>query len=386
MRTHVRVDLGRIAANCAAVQSACPENFALMAVVKANAYGHGAAAVSRALADAGCGRFGVSSLEEGADLREKGIAGEIFVLGGVLNHEAEEAARLRLTPMLHARETYEAWRTAAERSRQSLPCHLHVETGMNRLGLGLEEAEAIAREVAAHGRLRLEGVCTHLASAEDFDDRQSGEQIGRFRALIEKLAAVGIEPRWRHFANSAGLAWREMEGATMARPGLALYGCLSGAVGAAPAMRFEVQPALEWRAAVLAVKEVPAGGRVGYSGTFTAERPLRTAVLGVGYGDGYRRELSGRGRVWLAGGYRRIVGRVSMDLTIVDVTDAPGVKAGDEAVVLGADVTAREIAELCGTIPYEILCGISARVERVYELAAPAWESATPTPGGQKAE
>jgi alanine racemase len=152
----------------------------------------------------------------------------------------------------------------------------------------------------------------------------------------------------------------------MARPGLALYGCSTGCVGAAPAMRFQVRPALEWRAAVLAVKDVAAGGRIGYNGAFRAQRPLRTAVLGAGYGDGYRRELSGRGRVWLGGGYRPILGRVSMDLTVVDVTDAPAVRPGDEAVLLGAEVPAAELAELCGTIPYEILCGISARAPRVY--------------------
>ena len=366
MRTHVRVDLARIAANYAAVRSACPQDFELMAVVKANAYGHGALRVAQALAAAGCARFGVSSLDEGADLRKGGLAGEIFVLSGVLPHEADEAARLELTPMLHSREAYEAWRAAAERSAKKLPCHLHVETGMNRLGMGVDEAESLAREVAGDGRLRLEGVCTHLASADDFEDPQSGEQIECFGALVRKLAAAGAAPQWRHFANSAGLAWRELEGATMARPGLALYGCMSGAAGPAPAMRYEVEPALEWRAAVLAVKDVPAGGRIGYGGTFTAERPLRTAVLGVGYGDGYRRELSGRGRVWLGGGYRRILGRVSMDLTVVDVTGAPQVKPGDEAVVLGAEVTAQELAQLCGTIPYEILCGISARAPRVY--------------------
>ncbi len=365
MRTHVRVDLRQIATNYAAVLSACPASFELMAVVKANAYGHGSAPVARALADVGCQRFGVSSLREGADLRENGVAGEIFALSGVLPHEADEAARLGLTPMLHSRDAYAAWRAAAGRGAMALPCHLHVETGMNRLGLGTEEAEAIAREIDGADELRLEGVCTHLASAEDFDDPQSCAQLERFQELLSRLSAAGIEPRWKHFANSAGLAWRDLDDATMGRPGLALFGCLNGAAGS-PAMRFEVEPALEWRAAVLAVKEVPTGARIGYSGTFTAESPLRTAVLGVGYGDGYRRELSSRGRVWLAGGYRPILGRVSMDLTVVDVTAAPGVKVGDEAVVLGAEVTAREIAELCGTIPYEILCGISARAPRVY--------------------
>ena len=367
MRTHVRVDLRRIAANYAAVRSACPTRFELMAVVKANAYGHGALQVARALAEAGCRRFGVSSLEEGADLRENGIEGEIFALSGVLPHEADDAARLGLTPILHSRETYLAWRAAAERLGRPLDCHLHVETGMNRLGLELEGAEALAKEAAGDRRLELAGVCTHLASAEDFGDAQSAEQIERFQVLLAKLGALGIEPPWRHFANSAGLAWRDMAGTTLGRPGLALYGCVGAPIGDAPAMRFAVEPALEWRAAVLAVKDVPEGGRIGYSGTFTAEAPLRTATLGVGYGDGYRRELSGRGRVWLDNGYRRILGRVSMDLTVVDVTDAPGVKAGDEAVVLGAEVTAGEIAELCGTIPYEVLCGISARAPRVYE-------------------
>ncbi|MCB1020854.1 MAG: alanine racemase, partial [Acidobacteria bacterium] len=359
-------DLRQIAANFKAVQAACPPDFELMGVVKANAYGHGAVPVSEALERAGCRAFGVASMDEGAVLREAGIAGDVFVLSGVLPSESREAAALGLTPMLGSREAYAAWREAALALGRALPCHLHVETGMNRLGLQPAEADAIAQQIVADPALTLEGICTHLASAEDFDDAQAPRQMEAFLSLLAGLERRGIRPKRRHLANSGGLAWRTLSGATMARPGLAIYGYLSAPVGGAPAARFEVRPALEWRAAVLAVKDVPAGDRIGYNGAFTAERPMRTAVLGVGYGDGYRRELSGRGRVWLAGGYRPILGRVSMDLTAVDITGAPPVHPGDEAIVLGAQVPAAELAALCGTIPYEILTGIAARAPRLY--------------------
>ncbi|MEZ5364407.1 MAG: alanine racemase [Bryobacterales bacterium] len=366
LRTHVRVDLRQIAANFAAVQAACPPDFELMGVVKANAYGHGAVPVSQTLERAGCRAFGVASMDEGGVLREAGIAGEIFVLSGVLPSESCAAAELGLTPMLCSREAYAAWRDAALALGRPLPCHLHVETGMNRLGLHPGEAAAIASEIAQDPTLTLEGVCTHLASAEDFEDTQTPRQMETFSALLADLEQRGIRPKRRHVANSGGLAWRGLAGATMARPGLAIYGYLSAPVGGAPPARFEVRPALEWRAAVLAVKEVPP--RANASATTAPSPPnapcgppssaWATATATAA--------SSGCGRVWLAGGHRPILGRISMDLTAVDITDAPPVQPGDEAIVLGAQVPAAELAALCNTIPYEILTGIAARAPRIY--------------------
>jgi len=366
MRTHVRVDLSRIAENYRRLRAACPPGGDVLAVVKANAYGHGAVGVARRLEAVGCERFGVACLSEAAELRDAGVQGEIVVLSGFLPGEESEFVARRLTPLLHADYQVARW---IEQGRQSadapLPCHLKVNTGMNRLGVSPAEALSVCRTLAGASGVSLEGISTHLASAEDFEDPAGAEQVAKFRAVLEALDEAGIErPRWTHFQNSAGLAYRAGDG-NLARCGLALYGVLPEAVGVSPEPRVEVQPALEWRARVAAIQQIAEGDRVGYSGVFTAPRPMRIASLTVGYGDGYRRELWQGGRVLLHGRERPVVGRISMDVTMVDVSGCDQVRPGDEAIVLGAGITAQELARRCGTIAYEILGGIAARVARV---------------------
>ncbi len=339
----------------------------MLAVLKANAYGHGAVLTARALELAGCGRFAVACLSEAVELRVAGVAGEIVVLGGFLPGEEPEFVAQRLTPMLHAPFQVAAWvEVGGHGEKGPLPCHLKVNTGMNRLGVNLSEAAGLCRALSEAPGVRLEGIATHLASAEDFEDPVAERQLARFQELVSSLEAGGIpRPRWTHFANSAGLAYRPPAG-NLARCGLTLYGWQPRPVGPAPAPRFDVSPALEWRAKVLAVNEIGAGARVGYSGRFTASRPMRVAALGVGYGDGFRRELSQGGRVRLHGRDCPVVGLVSMDLTMADVSACDRVEPGDEAVVLGDGIAVHELAERCGTIAYEILCGVSARVPRIF--------------------
>lgn len=372
MRTHVRVHLSRIAQNYHNLRSACAPGAEVLAIVKANAYGHGAVEVVRALEVAGCARFAVACLAEGVELRSAGIQSEIVVLEGFLPGEEDELVRQRLTPVLHARYQVERWTDLGKGAQDvPLPCHLKVNTGMNRLGVSLGDAAALAGELQEAPGVELQGVATHLASAEDFEDPAATQQIERFQQLLSELDRAGLPRlRWTHFANSAGLAYRQAGGAlrqfNLTRTGLALYGWLPPVVGAHPRSEVEVEPALEWRARVLSVQRIRPGDRVGYGGDYTAHRPTTIAAIGAGYGDGYRRDLSNRARIRLHGRDCPVVGRVSMDLTTVDVSDCIEAAPGDEAILLGDGVTAHELADHCGTIAYEILCGIAARVPRVF--------------------
>jgi alanine racemase len=364
MRNSVRVDLGRIAANYRAIQAACPQGAEVLAVVKDDAYGHGAVPVSHALAAQGCRRFAVASLEEAAALREAGICGEIIALGGFFAGQEQDAAELEITPAVHTAEALERWSRQGANLGRKLPCHLKFDSGMTRLGLPADAAATLAL-LARHPGVEVRGMATQLASSEDFHGAHSSEQLRRFLGLRDQLAAGGLKPPFVHYANSAAVAYGDLSESNLVRCGLALYGYVNPAPGGALS-RLDLKPALEWRSKVLAVREVPAGSRLGYGGTFTAPGPMRIAALAVGYGDGYPRALSGKGIVVIQGCRRPVVGKISMDITLIDVTSEPAVTLLDEAILIGDDVSAAELAGLCDTIPYEILSRISPRAERRY--------------------
>lgn len=364
MRNSVRVDLGRIAANYRAIQAACPQGVEVLAVVKDDAYGHGAVPVAHALAAEGCRRFAVASLEEAALLREAGICGEIIALGGFFAGQERDAAEMEITPAVHTAEALERWSRQGADLGRKLPCHLKFDTGMTRLGLPADAAATLGL-LALYNGVEVRGMATQLASSEDFGGAHSTEQLQRFFDLRQRLAAGGLVPPFVHYANSAAVAYGDLAQGNLVRCGLALYGYVNPAPGGQPS-RLDLKPALEWRSKILAVREVPAGSRLGYGGTFTAPEPMRIAALSVGYGDGYPRALSGKGIVVVQGRRRPVVGKISMDITLIDVTSAPAVSPADEATLIGDDVTAAELAGICDTIPYEILSRISPRAERRY--------------------
>ncbi|MDA1236415.1 MAG: alanine racemase [Acidobacteria bacterium] len=364
MRNYVRVDLGRIAANYRAIQAACPERSEVLAVVKDDAYGHGAIPVAHALAAQGCRRFAVASLEEAAALREAGICVEIVALGGFFAGQEREAAELEITPAIHTAEALERWSKQGVELGRKLPCHLKFDTGMTRLGLPADAA-ATLELLAQNTGLEVRGIATHLASSEDFHGAHSSEQLQRFFDLRDSLAASGLQPPFVHYGNSAAVAYGDLSQGNLVRCGLALYGYVNPAPGGEPS-RLDLQPALEWRCNILAVREVPAGARLGYGGGFVAPTTMRIAALSVGYGDGYSRALSDKGMVVVQGRKRPVVGKVSMDITLIDATSNPAVSSADEAILIGDGVTAAELALLCDTIPYEILSRISPRAERRY--------------------
>lgn len=362
MRCWVEVSRARIAANFRAVVDLVGPEVEVMPVVKAEGYGHGAAEVSRVLEAQGARWLAVSNVEEGVALRQAGIRSRILVMADVPPYERVGLAEFGLTPVIHSLEDLRALPPA-------FPYHLKLDTGLSRMGTRAAP-EAIVEAVRG-APARLEGLMTHIASASDFSSRQTEAQIARFLEVRRAVEAAGLAPTYFHLAGSAAIGYyRPGAWQNMVRPGLAIYGYVSPPRGDAPRLALEVKPALAWKAAVLAVRDVPAGALVGYGGLFRAERPMRIAVLAAGYADGYPHQLSNRGHVILHGRLARLLGAVSMDLLTVDATEAPEVKPGDAASLVGSDgdasLTAEDLAQRAGVISYSVLCGITARVRRTY--------------------
>jgi alanine racemase len=360
MRSWVEISLGTIRANFRAVRALAGDAAEIMPVVKADAYRHGAAEVSRALEDEGAPWLAVANVEEGVALREAGIRARILVMADFLPAEREALVRMNLTPVIHSLEDIPLARG---------PYHLKIDTGMGRLGTRAAPEE-IVRAVAA-GHAPLEGLMTHFASAGNYAAPQTAEQIARFEKVLAALRAAHLNPRYVHSAASIPVAYRRREAwGNLLRPGHAIYGYVSSARGPAPAAALRVKPALTWKARVLAVKDLEAGALVGYGGIHRAERPMRIAVLAAGYADGIPHRLGNRGSVIAGGKLAPMVGAVSMDLTTIDVTGISGISAGDSVMLLGSEggvsIDAQQIAKIAGTISYSVLCGISARVKRLF--------------------
>lgn len=371
--TRAEVDLAAARANFALAQRLA-EGRQVIAVVKADAYGHGAARVAGALSEAGCERFAVLSVEEGLALRASGLEGSILVLGGV--HEgADLAVEGRLTPVIHHRGHLEALAAAARRAGRTLPVHVEVDTGMRRMGVAPEEADALLADVARADGLDLEGAYTHFARGDEPDPAPTLEQIARFREVLAAARARGAVPRLVHCAHSGGLlgggpVFDALPEMNAVRPGLMLYG-----VAPAAHLAADLRPVMSFRTAVDHLRPLRPGDAVGYSALFRAERATRVATLAAGYADGVPVSASNRSCVLIAGQRLPIVGRVSMDFIGVDVGDAP-VALGDEATLFGEApegapgperrLPVEEAAEAAGTIAYELLVRVGGRVPRVY--------------------
>ena len=337
----------------------------IMGVVKANAYGHGAVEVAHVLAAEGAKWLAVSSVDEGIALRRSGINCRVLVMAGIMSWEHDAMREFRLTPVAHSLDDL-------RRFDEGLPIdvHLKIDTGMHRMGTNRTVAQ-IAETISGLRNVRVEGLLSHFASAADFTSAQTAEQILEFNGLWEGLARLGVRPPLMHFASTNAIAYpRQDAWLSLVRPGHAIYGYVSPARGSAPPPSIVVKPALSWRTRIITVKDIPAGSRVGYGGSFTAPSPMRLAVLAAGYADGVPHRLSNKGKVIAGGRLAPIIGTVSMDLTTIDITQSPGLEPGDEVTLLGREgdvsLDAQQIARAAGTISYNVLCGISARVKRFY--------------------
>jgi alanine racemase len=348
----------------------------ICAVVKAYAYGHGAVECAQALEQEGATWMGVTSLDEAIPLREEGIESRILLMTGFWRGEEEEIVRLGLTPTVWEVGHIELLERAAVRVGVSQHAiHLKLDSGMGRLGAAPEELPQVCDALKSSPHLKVEGFSTHIASSEVLDAPSVGEQLKVFKDARRTLREYGFDPPLVHAANTSALISHHESWNTMVRPGLALYGYYlpferAGRTVSGSGLRLSVKPVLTWKTRILSLRPMRAGQALGYGGTYVTKAPSRIAVLPVGYADGLNRGLSSGGRVIVREHYAPIVGRISMDLTLVDVTGIPGVNVADEVVLLGSSdsltLDAREHADLAHTIPYEILCAISKRVPRRY--------------------
>jgi alanine racemase len=345
----------------------------VMAVVKADAYGHGAVAAARCLAGCGVDWFGVATVEEAVELRQAGIEQPVLLLGGLYMSDPADLIEYRLTPSVSATARLDTYAECARRHQKPIDFHLKVDTGMGRLGLPPDRLESFLERYQELEGLRLQGIFTHLASAEDLVACQTEEQRTRFQAGLKRLPWFDVEPDWVHVSNSAALLARHDFPENLVRIGALLYGyCLPLICppGREPVGLPQFEPILTFKSRVVYLKDVPSGTPLSYGAAFHTRRPTRIATVPVGYADGLSRGLSNRGRTLVNGHCARIVGNISMDLTLLDVTDIPGVVVGDEAVLIGQSdhysITASEMAELLNTVPYEITCSIGKRVPRIY--------------------
>ena len=372
-RTWAEVSLSALGKNFHAVQAHVGEGVTICAVVKADGYGHGAVECALALEAEGAPWLGVTDAAEGRALRSAGIYTRILLMTGIWKGEEDGIVSHNLTPTVWETWHVERMEKAAKKQQVNLPVHLKVDTGMNRLGATVEALPQLCVKLAACQHLHLEGVSTHFASAEVLDAEDAPRQTKVFEEALAVLAAHGLNPPLVHMGNSAAVSARPDTWKTMVRPGILLYGYSLPVVRGGQVVaeqKLPLTPVLTWKTRVLTVKDVAAGQAVGYMGSYITKERSRIAVLPVGYADGYPRLLSNRARVIVRGEYAPVVGRVSMDLTTVDVGHIPGVAVGDEVILIGANngksVDAVELAQLGETVPYEILCGISQRVPRVY--------------------
>jgi alanine racemase len=370
-RSWVEISLSQIAENFKAVRNVVGPEVEVMPVVKADAYRHGAIEVSRVLTREGARWLAVSNVEEGAALRDSGIGCRILVMADFLPFERPTLLDYNLTPVIHQLEDIEDWNRLAQSRGVRPPYHLKIDSGMGRLGTRRSASE-IREAIQNAPHVQMEGLMTHFASAADYAGTQTDDQMRTFEALCQELAGQRISPEYLHESSSIPVAYgRRAAWKKMVRPGHAIYGYVSPvSQGTAPPQVLKVKPALTWKAAILAVKDIPAGARVGYGGMFRAPQPMKIAVLAAGYADGIPHRLSNRGKVIAGGKAAAILGAVSMDLTTIDITASPQLKVGDPVILLGSDggvsIDAQEMAKTAGTISYSVLCGISARVKRVY--------------------
>lgn len=366
--TRAHIDLDAVATNVRALRGALPATAKLVAVVKANGYGHGANWVGRAALDAGAAMLGVATVGEGRALRTFGIVEPIVVLGSIEPGEVGAACALGLELTLGDDRLLDAVQREARRITNVPPIavHLKVDTGLRRYGATTAEAPDLAKRITADPRLRFAGICTHFASADEPAEPFTALQWQRFCHMIDELAASGIPLPPRHVANSAAILTGQGTDCELARAGIALYGAQpSNDVPLLPGMR----PAMRIESRIARIVPLAPGDTVGYNRTFTARRAMRGALVPLGYADGYRRSLSGRAWMGIAGRRASVLGRVSMDQVVVEVPDGVHAEPGDIVHVMGGEgaPSIPEMAALMETNVYEVLVGMRWRIPRIYE-------------------
>jgi len=365
--TYASINLAALKHNLLQIQGHLAGDCQILAVVKANAYGHGAAEISRALVQQGISRLAVASINEGIALREAGVTADIIVMVELFDEHVQELLTYRLTPVVTESRLLPILAKAAEAHKVSFPIHIKVDTGMGRLGFPPEDLASLFDALSSWKSLRVEGFMTHLANSDGTDPSHTERQLQNFRGMLNQIAQRGLTIPFVHVANSAAIIRFPLAHFSMVRPGIMLYGyhTLPNSV-LCPILK----PVLSLRSTVIQVRTIHPGDSISYNRTFVATRKSQIAVLPIGYADGYSRRLSNNGSVLIRGRRAPIVGIVCMDTTMVDVTDIGPVRTGEEVTLIGSQgqeaIGADDIATWTGTIPYEVLCAIGPRVPRLY--------------------
>jgi len=369
--TIAEIDLAALRHNYYQVKKAVPAGSGLLAVVKADAYGHGFMDISRELEALGVTAFGVAFLAEGIQLRKSGIDRPILLLGGIYPGQEKKCVGFNISTAVFSLDQARVLDDVARKLYRKAKIHLKVDTGMGRLGIRHEEAAAFFRELKGLKNLELEGIFSHFASADELDDEGSGytaRQTEIFAAVLQEGTRQGFSPTFVHIANSAAAFSRDFPFCNLARPGIVLYGALPSADFQG---KIDVKPVMRLKSRVAMLKWVEPGTSISYARRYVAGKKTLVASVPVGYADGYCRALTNKGEALVRGQRARVAGTVCMDWIMLDVTDIAGVAVGDEVTLLGCDnqgncIHAEELAAWSGTIAYEIFCGISKRVPRVY--------------------
>ncbi|MDI6756276.1 MAG: alanine racemase [Thermodesulfobacteriota bacterium] len=365
--TYAQIDLAAIRHNMRQIRATVSPSTFIMAVVKANAYGHGAVKISAAALSAGANGLGVAIPEEGAELRESGFKVPIFVVGLTLPEQVQLFLDYDLVATISTLEMARALAEAARRVRRKAQVLVKIDTGMGRIGIRPEQALSFFQELLTLPELEIQGVFTHLAKADSWDKTQAHHQLDQFLVAVNRLTAAGIVLSWISAANSATIIDLPRGYFNMVRPGIILYGLPPSST---MHRSLDLSPAMQFKTKIVFIKQVQAGTPIGYGGTYTTSKETFIATLPVGYADGYSRDLSNRASVLIGGRRCPVVGRVCMDQIMVDLGLSSDAQIGDEVVLFGRqgdeEITVTELADLAGTINYELVCAISGRVPRVY--------------------
>ena len=369
--TVAEINLAALRHNYSVIAQRVPKGCGILAVVKADAYGHGFMDVAMELEALGVTAYGVAFLAEGIQLRKSGIDSPILILGGIYPGQERKTVGFNLSTAVFTLDQAVALNDAAGRLYRKAKIHLKVDTGMGRLGIPHREAGAFFRALKGLPHLELEGIFSHFASADELDEagrRYTGEQVASFQGALAAAREEGFSPRYLHIANSAAALVLELSFCNLIRPGITLYGVLPSADFQGMA---DLQPVMRLKSVVAMLKSVEPGTSISYGRHYTAGERRQIASVPIGYADGYCRSLTNRGEALVRGKRARVAGTVCMDWIMLDVTGIEGVAVGDQVTLLGPDpmgdcISAEELASAAGTIPYEIFCGISKRVPRIY--------------------
>lgn len=366
--TWAEINLANLATNFNVIRQRVGPDVTAMAILKANAYGHGAVECARTLSREGASWFGVAMPEEAIELRDAGITIPILSLGGFWSGQVSQCIQQKITPVVYRVEMAQALNQAAKGAGLVADVHLKVDTGMGRLGVRFDHLAEFVSALEPLKNIRVDGLLTHFAAADDAACRPlTQSQIKRFDDAVSLVRNRGHHPTYLHLSNSAGVFGHRPAWGNMVRPGGALYGLWRDVLPISVSDP-QLLPVMSLRSAIMLLKWVPQGETIGYGCTFEASRPSLIATLPIGYHDGYMRGLSNRSHVIVRGKFAPVVGRVSMDFTLVDVTNVEGAEVGDEVTLLGrngdSSITAEDLARTAGTLSYEVTCGISERVPR----------------------